>query len=126
MGLEQYEIIGEIAETNHSKVLKAKHKILDRTVVVKRTLAELVEKEAKLLGKIEHPNIVQLFDAQIHPEPYLALEYMPQTLRQVMGKPIPEEKIRVIMYAILRGIEHAHSKGIIHGDLKPENILIDN
>ena len=90
------------------------------------------EYEVQILGRLKHPNIAQIYDADVWHEdgqesPYFVMEY-------VSGKPIDEHvrANRLDLEARLRlflevcdAISHGHERGIIHRDLKPGNILVD-
>ena len=90
------------------------------------------EFEARVLGRLQHPGIAQIFDAGTAdlgagPQPYIVMEY-------VEGVPVTEfvererldsrDRIRLLI-RICQAVQHAHNKGIIHRDLKPSNILVD-
>ncbi len=84
--------------------------------------------EAQALKIAEHPNIVQvkdtgqLSDGRI----YVAMEYLRRGSLEdkVKGAFVPLSRAKVLMMDVLRGLENAHSKGIVHRDIKPANILI--
>jgi serine/threonine-protein kinase len=111
---------------------------MDRTVAVKVMLpsvaanskaGERFAQECKLAGRLNHPNIVSVYDVGfVTPnEPYLVMEYIDgQSLAQELSLkgPPPLEVAANIFTQVLRGLEEAHSAGIIHRDLKPDNILL--
>jgi serine/threonine protein kinase len=91
-------------------------------------LVSRLEREAKLLAKLDHENIVNLIDlvsGTVAP-PYLVLEFVRgKTLRQEFAlAPLALDRLIEIISQIARGIGAAHDAGIIHRDLKPENILL--
>ncbi len=117
-------------------VYRAKHAMLDRTVALKvlpRSLAadgEFVERfkrEAQALAKLDHPNIVKVFDMGCEGETYFfAMELVDGVnLRRLLksGGLAPEEALRLVP-KLCDALEFAHGRGIIHRDIKPENILI--
>ena len=96
-------------------------------------------REANLAASLIHPNIVRVNDYGIIDEtPVIEMEYVPGAdLRRVLRSTSPDEKLSVeesvaILYAVARGLDHAHCHGdrvdgeggIIHCDLNPHNILI--
>jgi serine/threonine protein kinase len=84
--------------------------------------------EAHLLARLQHPNIVTVFDVGIHGGlPYILLERVEgRSLRALLGKgPLPPDRALEIAAMVCDALDCAHSAGIIHRDIKPENILID-
>ncbi len=92
-----------------------------------------IEREARALAAIAHPNVVGIYDygeqpaAGGEPIPYLVMELAdgPDLARHLAARgPIePSEAVRLIA-GVLAGVEQAHTIGIVHGDLKPANILL--
>ncbi len=86
--------------------------------------------EAQLLKGAEHPNVVKVYetgplnDGRI----YVSMEYLPSGSLEdeAKGRYVELTRAKRIMIDVLRGLEHAHSKGILHRDIKPANILIGN
>ena len=92
-------------------------------VVVKR-----FEREAKLLARLVHPNIVRVIDYGVYKnEPYLVMPYVPggtlKDLLQKRGRLPWREAVRLLI-PIARALGYAHTHGVIHRDVKPSNILI--
>jgi serine/threonine protein kinase len=90
--------------------------------------AERFAREARTLGKLQHPNIVTVFE---HGEKdgffYLLMEYVDGVnLRQAMraGRFTPEQALAIVP-GICDALQAAHTQGIWHRDIKPENILLD-
>ncbi len=87
------------------------------------------QNEAKAAARLQHPNIVQIFDVGDDPKhgPYLVFEYVPgHTLKQQLRKsgPLPKEELLHVAQQIADALATAHMAGVIHRDLKPENLLI--
>jgi serine/threonine protein kinase len=86
--------------------------------------------EAQILKGVEHPNVIKveetgtLDDGRI----YVAMEYLPKGSLEdeAKGAYVDLTRAKRIMIDILRGLEHAHRRGILHRDIKPGNILIGN
>lgn len=84
--------------------------------------------EAQTLKAAEHPNIVVVYetgtlnDGRI----YVAMEYLPRgsVEDEARGGYIPLSRAKCLMSDVLRGLHHAHERGIVHRDIKPANILV--
>jgi serine/threonine protein kinase len=135
----RYHIIEALGEGGMATVYKAFDTRLERNVAIKVIRTDLFgttvlnrmlkrfEREAKVLAKLSHPNIVKVLDYGEHDgAPYLVMEYLPGgTLKQKLaGRQISwQDAIRLLM-PVARALAHAHASGIIHRDIKPSNILI--
>ena len=90
------------------------------------------EHEAKVLARLQHPGIAQIFEADIAdagqgPQPFFAMELVDGvTLTTfVEKKSLPAPAVLRLFTQVCHAIQHAHQRGIIHRDLKPDNILVD-
>ncbi len=132
--LEQFELIGP---GGMGTVYKARHRELDRPVAVKvlhahlqddATFAERFVQEARPLARLDHPNIVRVYDfGHRRGIYYFVMEFVDGvTLRQTMssGGVTPAEALTMVP-RICEGLQYAHDQGVVHRDIKPENILID-
>ena len=79
--------------------------------------------EMQTWKKLDHPNIVKLYDFNIMPVPYLEEELCDSVLSGIK-KPVRPEEAAWILFNICEGLKFAHAQKIIHRDLKPENILL--
>ncbi|MGC8744737.1 MAG: serine/threonine protein kinase [Verrucomicrobiia bacterium] len=133
----QLEIIELIGKGGMGFVYKARQPHLDRFVALKilpdklardPLFAERFNREGRVLAKLNHPNIVSIYDfGQAGEFYYLLMEYVDGVnLRQAMqlGKFSPMEALRIVPQ-ICEALQYAHTHGILHRDIKPENILID-
>lgn len=132
----RYEILETIGTGASSRVVKARDAVIGRTVALKTLLcdfatAESSEKflnEARIVGQLNDPAIVGLFDVGIeeHGRPYLVMEYVPgRTLAEVLEKePVPLQQAYLWAAHLARALARAHAAGIVHGDVKPANILV--
>jgi eukaryotic-like serine/threonine-protein kinase len=132
-----YEIIREVGRGGMGVEYLARHRALRRFVALKMILtggfaseAELqrFQREAELAARVQHPNIVQVYEAGVHEgRPFLAMEWVSGiTLADRMGPDpwSPDDAARLVETLAL-AIEAAHRKGVIHRDLKPSNILLE-
>ena len=119
-----------------SEVWLAEDERLGRQVAVKiirdtgEDLGGTIEREARLVARLQHPNIVSVFDAgQQDGNHYLVAEYIEgSSLRdalQARGRLTEAEAVRYGIQ-VARALQYAHSQGIVHCDVKPENILISS
>jgi serine/threonine-protein kinase len=92
-----------------------------------KTVARFFD-EARALSRLNHPNIVAVYDlGQLHDGAvFLEMELLSGTdLRGRMGAgPLPPDEIRRIFSGIAAGLSAAHRAGIVHRDLKPENVFL--
>jgi len=142
----QLEIIEQIGRGGMGTVFKARQPKLDRFVALKILSEQLAEKptfaerfaqEGKLLARLNHPNIVAVYDfgqAETTDDAgnttsffFLILEYVDGVnLRQAMREErfSPEQALAIVP-KICEVLQYAHEEGVLHRDIKPENILLD-
>jgi serine/threonine protein kinase len=131
------QIIETIASGGTAVLYKAVQTSLDRAVAVKKLHPHLTSDpnftrrfilEAKAAASLDHENIVHVIDFGVEDESYqIVMEYVEgESLKQVMEKwnPMPADFALAVAYQVLLGLEHAHTKGIVHRDIKPGNILL--
>jgi hypothetical protein len=133
-----YEIQERIGRGGMGEVYVARQLALMRLVAIKFLLAEgdfdqenelaRFHREAKLMAKVSHPNVLSIFDfGEVDGRPYLVMEYVEGgDLRQRMSadRPMPPDEVLEIILPVGSALEYLHRNGIIHRDLKPENILL--
>jgi serine/threonine protein kinase/WD40 repeat protein len=131
-----YEIIEELGRGGMGVVYWAWQVGLNRTVALKMILAgayassrELARfrTEAEAVGRLQHPNIVQVYDIGDHEgRPYIALEYVDggSLVAELKDTPWPAERAAQLVATLAGAVEHAHRQGIIHRDLTPANVLL--
>jgi uncharacterized membrane protein YhaH (DUF805 family) len=136
----QLEIIEQIGRGGMGVVYKARQPQLDRFVALKilsvgpgssgaqSNFAERFSREARALARLNHPNIVSVFDfGQAGDLFYLIMEFVDgANLRQMIAsKQITPDAALSIVPKVCEALQFAHDEGIFHRDIKPENILID-
>jgi TPR repeat protein/tRNA A-37 threonylcarbamoyl transferase component Bud32 len=133
----QLEILECLGRGGMGVVYKARQPRLNRFVALKilarerekdQRFAERFTREAQSLARLNHPNIVTVYDfGEADGLYYLLMEFVDgMSLRQLLQtrKLAPEEAL-VIVPSICEALQYAHQQGIVHRDIKPENILMD-
>ena len=133
----RYEILERIGTGGMAVVYKAKCHRLNRLVAVKILKADLAQDEdfrrrfnaeSQAVAQLSHPNIVSVYDVSRGGDTeYIVMELIDGiTLKQYMekrGQLNWRESLHFITQ-IMRGLSHAHSRGIVHRDIKPQNIMV--
>ena len=133
----QLEILGLIGRGGMGAVYRARQRHLDRVVALKilplqagleSSFTERFAREAKALARLNHPNIVAIYDSgQQDGFYYFLMEFVDGVnLRQLeqSRRQSPEEALALVP-PICEALQYAHQQGIVHRDIKPENILVD-
>jgi WD40 repeat protein/serine/threonine protein kinase len=133
--IREYDILGEVGRGGMGVVYKARHRGLRRLAAVKMvlqgTFASARQKlrfqlEAELAARVQHPNIVQVYEIGSHEgQPFLAMEWVEGgRLADWMLHPWPAAEAARLIETLAYAIHAAHSQRVIHRDLKPANILL--
>jgi serine/threonine-protein kinase len=133
--LPGYEVLEVIGRGGMGVVYKARHIALNRLAAVKMVLAgihagpdelERFRHEAETVARLQHPNIVQVYDIGSHEgRPFIALEFVDGSLpRSLAGTPLPPRQAAQWLETLAQAVAHAHQQGIVHRDLKPANVLL--
>ena len=136
----KYKIESLLGEGGMAQVFRAVHLGLDRPVVIKLmhssmpsmdTAMKRFEQECKITAKIDHPNVVSVFDVGMLEgrRPYLVMEFIQgESLRDYLEREgsMSIKDAATVIIQTCSGLAEAHGLGIVHRDLKPENILIDS
>ncbi|HEY3495136.1 MAG TPA: protein kinase [Polyangiaceae bacterium] len=134
----RYRLLRLIGQGGMGTVYEAEHvslrrrcavKLLRRDLVPTPTAARRFEREASVLARLVHENVVSVFDigSTRDGQPFLVLEYIEGgTLRAELERSGIRGLARVleIVVQMCRGLAHAHAAGIVHRDLKPENVML--
>lgn len=135
-----YQILERIGEGGMAIVYKAFDTELEREVAIKFIRGEIFgvenaeitfkrfKREARLLAKLSHPNILTLLDHdQYEGQLYIVTSYIPGgSLRARLGKPLPWQEAVRLLIPIAQALEYAHNLNILHRDIKPANILLSS
>ena len=134
----QLEILELLGQGGMGAVYKARQKQLDRLVALKilppevgqsEAFAERFAREARSLAKLNHPQIVMVYDFGHTKDGlyYFIMEFVDGTdLRGVIqAGELTSEQALAIVPQVCEALHYAHKKGIVHRDIKPENILLD-
>ncbi len=131
-----YRIMEKLGRGGMATVFKAYHASLDRYVAIKvlhpafkedpNFLARF-QREARVVAKLEHPNIIPVYDFAEHEgKTYLVMKFVEgETLkaRLLKGPLTPEEGVRIIE-TVGEALSYAHKQDILHRDVKPSNVMI--
>jgi serine/threonine-protein kinase len=132
----KYRIEEVIGEGGMGAVYAASHTVTGKRIALKWMLPELAAdqgavqrfiREAQAAGRIDHPNVVDVYDVGEHDgSTFLVMEYLQgETLTVAFsrGELEPQKLIRLLIPA-MRGVAAAHQMGVIHRDLKPDNVFL--
>jgi eukaryotic-like serine/threonine-protein kinase len=134
----RYVVLDRLGEGGMGRVFRAQHQLMGRIVALKliaslgvsdkRSVARF-QREMRLMGRLDHPNVVRAFDAdQIGEVFYIAMEYVAGQGLDRMVKtrgPLPLDEVVDYVAQAALGLGHAHDRGIIHRDVKPSNLLVN-
>jgi tetratricopeptide (TPR) repeat protein len=131
-----YEVLAELGRGGMGVVYQARHVALKRLVALKMVLAggfasreqlDRFQKEAEVLARLHHPNIVQIHEVgAVEGAPFFALEFVEggSLARYLGGTPQPPRSAAALVATLAAAMHAAHQTGVVHRDLKPANILL--
>ena len=133
----RYEILERIGTGGMAVVYKAKCHRLNRLVALKILKSDLAQDEdfrrrfnaeSQAVAQLSHPNIVSVYDVSRGGDTeYIVMELIDGiTLKQYMEKrgQLNWRETLHFITQIMRGLSHAHSRGIVHRDIKPQNVMV--
>ncbi|MEU2286184.1 serine/threonine-protein kinase [Streptomyces sp. NPDC013178] len=129
----RYRAVRPIGRGGMGEVWEARDERLDRRVAVKLIRADLAHesvaarfrREAKVLARIQHPNIVAVHDIGIRDtQPYIVMELLEGLdLDSVLDEgPLDPALVRAVAAGMCEGLQAAHEAGVLHRDIKPSNV----
>ena len=131
-----YRLMEQLGQGGMATVYKAYHAALDRYVALKvlhpafgedPNFEARFQREARLVAKLEHPNIVPIYDYSEHEKrPFLVMKFIEgETLKARMARgPLATDELAKIIESIGLALAYAHKVGILHRDIKPSNVLL--
>jgi hypothetical protein len=134
--IEGYEIFERLGSGGMGTVFRARHLALDRVVALKilrpsisrnARQVERLQREARVVAHLDHPNIVRGYDFGLSgSHAYFSMEYVAgSSLRDILKeRTLTETEALDILDKVAQALSHAHSSGVVHRDVKPANVMI--
>lgn len=133
----KYKILGRLGKGGMATVFEAVHPTLDQTVALKmlshtfvlnRGFTDVFEREARILAKLDHPNIVRVMDTELaYGTNFIVME-------RLQGRGLEEvavaetrlawDHLRRMLRDLCDALHHCHDRGLLHRDVKPSNIFL--
>lgn len=137
---DAFEKLDKIGQGTYSSVFRAKEIETGKIVALKKVRFDNFEpesvrfmaREIMILRRLDHPNIIKLeglITSRLSCSIYLVFEYMEHDVTGLLSKPeisFTESQIKCYMKQLLSGLEHCHSRGVMHRDIKGSNLLVNN
>ncbi|XP_062101750.1 probable serine/threonine-protein kinase At1g54610 isoform X2 [Humulus lupulus] len=135
---ESYDKLAKVGQGTYSNVYKARDRDTGKIVALKKVRFETSEpesvkfmaREITILRKLDHQHVLKLeglATSRMQYSLYLVFEFMQSDLLRIISRPekLTEPQIKCYMHQLLSGLQHCHSRGILHRDIKGSNLLID-
>ncbi|XP_038895588.1 protein IMPAIRED IN BABA-INDUCED STERILITY 1 isoform X2 [Benincasa hispida] len=137
---DAYEKLEKIGQGTYSSVFRARELETGRIVALKKVRFDNFEpesvrfmaREIMILRRLDHPNIIKLeglITSRLSCSIYLVFEYMDHDITGLLSCPditFSESQIKCYMKQLISGLEHCHSRGVMHRDIKGSNLLVNN
>ena len=132
--IDRYRVVERIGSGGMGVLYLARDPTIDRRVAIKVAHVQDAElrqrflREARATGRLDHRNIVTIFDVGEHGgEPFIAMEYVPgRTLAEIVREraPLPIPPRLRMLRELCDGLAYAHAQGVVHRDVKPANLMV--
>ncbi|KAG6435480.1 hypothetical protein SASPL_100354 [Salvia splendens] len=133
-------VAGEALSGTYSNVYKARDALTGSIVALKKVRFDNLEpesirfmaREILILRRLDHPNVIKLqglVTSRMSCSLYLVFDYMPHDLAGLSSSPnikFTEPQVKCFVHQLLSGLEHCHSRYVLHRDIKGSNLLIDD
>ncbi|XP_020111597.1 probable serine/threonine-protein kinase At1g54610 [Ananas comosus] len=137
---DSFEKLDKIGQGTYSNVYRARDLETSKVVALKKVRfvnmdpesVRFMAREIHILRRLDHPNVIKLegiVTSRMSNSLYLVFEYMEHDLAGLAATPglkFTEPQVKCYMQQLLRGLDHCHSRGVLHRDIKGSNLLIDN
>lgn len=133
-----YKITELLGQGGMATVYKGYHEALDRYVAIKalnpallddQNFSKRFQREARVIAKLEHPNIVPVYDYSEHEgRPYLVMKIITGvTLKdRIKAGDLSKDEITMVIKSVGAALSYAHEQGVLHRDIKPSNVLLSD
>ncbi|KAK4257217.1 hypothetical protein QN277_006833 [Acacia crassicarpa] len=137
---DAFEKLEKVGQGTYSSVFRAKELETGKIVALKKVRFDIFEpesvrfmaREIMILRRLDHPNIIKLeglITSKLSSSIYLVFEYMEHDITGLLSSPnikFSESQIKCYMKQLLSGLDHCHSRGVMHRDIKGSNLLVNN
>ncbi|CAM6108079.1 unnamed protein product [Calypogeia fissa] len=137
---DSFEKLDKIGQGTYSNVYKARDLDTGKIVALKKVRFDNLEpesvrfmaREIQVLRRLDHPNVIKLeglVTSRMSCSLYLVFEYMEHDLAGLAACPgimFTEAQVKCYLQQLLRGLDHCHSRNVLHRDIKGSNLLLDN